>query len=74
MTRAPNGQTLRIPWLVIMGLLISVLAGLLSLYAWGYTTLDERKADRSVVESMAQDIREIRHFLMGPSRGGREGP
>lgn len=39
---------------------------LLGVFGAGYATLDARKADRTTVEQMAADIREIRNWLMPP--------
>ncbi|HXG44837.1 MAG TPA: hypothetical protein VNJ71_08800 [Gemmatimonadales bacterium] len=52
-----NGQAVRISWIVLLAFLIGLLG-------WGYRDLEARKADRSVVEQMAADIREIRNLLL----------
>lgn len=44
---------------------VLVVAFILGLMGTGYAMLDARKADRTMVEEMSRDIREIRVFLMG---------
>lgn len=41
---------------------------LLSVFGTGYVYLDSKKAERVAVEAMAQDIRELRVFFLGPKR------
>lgn len=48
----------RVSWVLLVGFLLTLMGS-------GYLILDNRKADKSTVEAMAADIREIRVFLMG---------
>lgn len=65
-----NGNNIRIPWLVILGLLFTLLGS-------GFAYLEQKKADRAelvdykesvnaILTEMRRDVRDIRNVLIGP--------
>jgi len=58
----PNDRReVRVSWVVILGVLFSLLGA-------GYVHLDLKKADRDAIAVIQQDVREIRTFLLGSGR------
>lgn len=69
--KPPNGNNVRVPWLVILGLIFTLLGS-------GFAYLETKKADRtelddykkslgSIITEMRSDVRDIRNALIGPA-------
>ena len=61
--------SLKVPLILLVGFLLTLMATGAGFLHARVTALDERKADKEVVKEIAQDVREIRQFLLGPRRG-----
>lgn len=59
MTGPGNGNVRVLLWLA------AVAVFLLGIFGTGYAMLDNKKADKDAVQAMAQDIRDMRNFLLG---------
>ena len=65
------GNGFKVPMLVAFALILTLIGAVFSAAAWGYRTLDDKKADKEAVTRMETDVREIRNFLMGPKPTAR---
>ena len=52
----------RVPWIVLVAFLLAAMGS-------GYLHLDTKKADKTTVEQMAIDIRDLRNHFLGPRPG-----
>lgn len=67
-SRPVRNGSLKVPLIIIVAFLLTLMGTVGGLLNARVNTLDERKADKETVAEIRSDVRELRNFFLGPKR------